>query len=568
MTPKPSPMNCAKPFCWSLSCFLLIVLSALDLRAVEPAIAAGHRFSLFLKSDGTAWGTGYNVHGQLGVGDSVPTKTSTPNFIMGGVKAIAAGNEHSLFLMDGGIVLACGNNVNGEIGDGSMMNRRSPVPVSIDNVKSISAGHRYSLFLKNDGTVWACGNNSGKLGDGTGMNRTTPVQVQISDVVSISAGYSHSLFLKADGTVWACGENYYFQFGNGTDVPQFSPIQVMTGAKAISASAGAGNGAAISLVVKTDGTVWAAGSNGMGQLGDGTTQSAVAGSTFVQSLISGVDKITSTMLQSRFLKSDGTAWASGTFGAERIGTDHVGSSFSPILAHSEILEISAYSHCLYLRKDGTVIAAGANEDGELGDGTNSPRAVAVPIMSLGRMLNVTVTAGGTVTGAGAYVPDETATLTASPALGYLFAGWEGDVTGAETEVSVQMDASKNVTAKFVRNMTDADGDGLTFFEEVVIHGTDPDLADTDGDGFNDGFEVLTGFEPTSATSTPDALSSIRTAVEFRFNAADGVSYRIESSPDLESWETVESPIVGEGGTVTRFYSIENQPKRYFRARRN
>jgi hypothetical protein len=27
---------------------------------------------------------------------------------------------------------------------------------------------------------------------------------------------------------------------------------------------------------------------------------------------------------------------------------------------------------------------------------------------------------------------------------------------------------------------------------------------------------------------------------------------------------VESDIVGTGGVVTRFYSIENQPKRYFR----
>jgi hypothetical protein len=71
-----------------------------------------------------------------------------------------------------------------------------------------------------------------------------------------------------------------------------------------------------------------------------------------------------------------------------------------------------------------------------------------------------------------------------------------------------------------------------------------------------------------ATSTPDALSSIRTAVEFRFNAAEGVSYRIEASTDLEIWDTIESPIVGQGGVVTRFYSIENFPKRYFRVRRN
>jgi hypothetical protein len=82
------------------------------------------------------------------------------------------------------------------------------------------------------------------------------------------------------------------------------------------------------------------------------------------------------------------------------------------------------------------------------------------------------------------------------------------------------------------------------------------------------FEVNTGFNPALATSTPDALSTIRTAVEFRFNAASGVSYRIEGSTDLNEWNTVETDIIGAGAVVTRFYTIENLPKRYFRARRN
>lgn len=116
--------------------------------------------------------------------------------------------------------------------------------------------------------------------------------------------------------------------------------------------------------------------------------------------------------------------------------------------------------------------------------------------------------------------------------------------------------------------TDSDGDGLNDRIEVVVHGTNPALADSDSDGFDDLFELNTGFDPNSETSTPDALSTIRTAVEFRFNAAEGVSYRIENSTDLETWNTVETDIIGQGGVVTRFYSTENRPKRYFRVRRN
>jgi uncharacterized repeat protein (TIGR02543 family) len=113
-------------------------------------------------------------------------------------------------------------------------------------------------------------------------------------------------------------------------------------------------------------------------------------------------------------------------------------------------------------------------------------------------------------------------------------------------------------------LADTDSDGLSDFTEVVTHGTNPTAKDSDGDGFDDLFEINTGFNPTLDSSTPDAISSIRTAVEFRFNAGNGLRYRIEGSTDLQNWETVETGIVGTGGVVTRFYSIENQPKRYFR----
>ena len=117
-------------------------------------------------------------------------------------------------------------------------------------------------------------------------------------------------------------------------------------------------------------------------------------------------------------------------------------------------------------------------------------------------------------------------------------------------------------------MSDTDADGLSDRAEVEVHQSNPSAKDTDGDGFEDLFEVNTGFNPAINTSTPDAISSIRTAVEFRFNAANGVSYRIEASTDLNEWNTIETNILGASAVVTRFYSIENQPKRYFRVRRN
>lgn len=120
---------------------------------------------------------------------------------------------------------------------------------------------------------------------------------------------------------------------------------------------------------------------------------------------------------------------------------------------------------------------------------------------------------------------------------------------------------------------DSDGDGLGDGAETgtgtyvtaTNTGTNPNSADTDQDGFNDGLEVDVGFNPNSLESTPAGATTIATAVELRFYAAPGVSYRIEGSPDLATWTIIEASIPGTGNRVNRLYSTEGKPFRYFRA---
>jgi len=184
------------------------------------------------------------------------------------------------------------------------------------------------------------------------------------------------------------------------------------------------------------------------------------------------------------------------------------------------------------------------------------------------VLSFATSANGTIAGAGDYAAGASATLTATPSPGYVFTGWTGAASGTQNPLSIVMDADKSVGATFAPDTSDSDGDGLSNYDEIVTYHTNPLQKDTDGDGFDDLFEINTGFNPALASSSPDAASSIRTAMEFRFNAGAGLSYRIESSTDLQNWTTQESAIVGSGGVVTRFYTTENLPKRYFRVRRN
>jgi len=150
---------------------------------------------------------------------------------------------------------------------------------------------------------------------------------------------------------------------------------------------------------------------------------------------------------------------------------------------------------------------------------------------------------------------------------------DGLKDGVETNTGVYVSATNTGTNPLV---ADTDGDGLSdgietnsgTFLNAGNPGSHPLKADSDGDGFSDGFEAQRGFNPNSAGTSPESELSIRTAIEFRFNAAAGVSYRIEGSADLQNWSTIEATINGAGGVVTRFYSTENNPVRYYRWARN
>jgi uncharacterized repeat protein (TIGR02543 family) len=113
-------------------------------------------------------------------------------------------------------------------------------------------------------------------------------------------------------------------------------------------------------------------------------------------------------------------------------------------------------------------------------------------------------------------------------------------------------------------VADMDNDGLSDGAEVFTYHTLPKVADTDGDGFLDGYEVLTGHLPLVATDKPALVAEVRTAIEFTFPTAKGKTYRIEGSPDLSTWETVEDGIPGNGGEIQRFYSIKDKPKGFLR----
>jgi hypothetical protein len=175
--------------------------------------------------------------------------------------------------LNDGTVWAWGDNTFGTVGDGTNGNfRKTPVQVlNLSGVSAITAGPFISLAVKNDGTVWAWGFNAfGELGDGTTVDRHLPVQVSnLTEIRAVGPTHGeHNLALKSDGTVWAWGSNEAGQLGDGTTTARHTPVQVQNLSGIIAVSAGNVH----SLALKSDCTVWGWGQNAGGELGGGGSQ--------------------------------------------------------------------------------------------------------------------------------------------------------------------------------------------------------------------------------------------------------------------------------------------------------
>ena len=185
------------------------------------SLASNGADSYALKADGTVWSWGYNLDGELGIGNTGPMTGIVEVSGLTDIVAVAQGGDHAYALKADGTVWRCGTDVFGN-GPGNTFGQYGDLPVQVPglaHVTGIGGSGQDGYAITADGALWAWGAGfDGELGNGQiATNSDAPVQVQgLTDVVAIADNTGYTTYaLTSAGQVWAWGQNLDGELGSG-----------------------------------------------------------------------------------------------------------------------------------------------------------------------------------------------------------------------------------------------------------------------------------------------------------------------------------------------------------------
>lgn len=342
-----------------------------------PAVSGEHTCALTgAGGDVKCWGR--NVVGQLGAGDMNPHLTPASVVKMHGASSLATGLLHSCAVNAQGSVYCWGSNRYAALGRGTKDELPHPEPELLANLRAtrVHCGMNFSCAELPDQTVSCWGTNDmGQLGNGTTSDTNLPQPItSIDEVQSLTTGSRHAcavvLDLVDDREVYCWGYNDHGQLGQKTG-PVTTPRRIpgLTGALEVVTSD------THTCAILSGGAVKCWGANDQGQLGiapsgDVETPTAVPSLSGVKALALGAQHTCAQVDDQLY------CWGANTHG--QLGADpaDVQQQTEPLLVQADgVLESIAIAGasgdqtCAVRRTDGVLFCWGANEEGQLGNGT-------------------------------------------------------------------------------------------------------------------------------------------------------------------------------------------------------
>ncbi len=364
-----------------------LCLGALLLTVVLPAEAvtmdAGNAHTCAVMANGTVQCWGANSNGQLGDGTTTARHSPVTVPKLTGVYALSTGLNHTCAATDNG-VFCWGENSSGQLGDGSTTYRLSPVSVAGlavsegARVKDVAAGDNHSCAVLEDATVrcWG-GNGSGQLGNGTTQFSAVPVAVTgLNHAIAISAGEQNTCAVVSNGTLFCWGDNSDGDLADGTQTKRLTPVA----AHGVSHVSLVSMGDDLACAVD-GGALKCWGKNDDGEVGTGIKTKRER----LPALVAGIDS-SSQADKNTAVVSAGNDGACGIRAGALLCWGKLSPSGAPTAvgsdaAHDYLAVSVGNAHACALRATGALACWGANQQGQLGDGTTTKHPTPMPVLT-------------------------------------------------------------------------------------------------------------------------------------------------------------------------------------------